>query len=499
MEFHVTEEAALARRPQLTAAGAAMGLPSTYVDVDSYAPGTRDDFAQYLDDHDIEFFSVAEIVTPHHPSKAHQAGFEELVPPLHLWPWSLLVLRLGDEMRSAVGHPVALRNLYRPMSYNQLVASSGIMSDHPNACAGDFDFHSEDARRTAESVIRGRAASDPSLEVSLGMGARTLHVGVMSPIGARHWFYDSYSDPRQPLVHGTVLDESMKIRIIEQTAVHESDGDFGAMNRDGEFRGEFNRPGEEHPAFGRYHIGLSYGIIQFTQDSGALGELLEEMRRRDATTFRDIFGPSSDALVDLTRRSGPSSRQTPPRGPRVQPLDGADLWEDVWVERFRAAADHVPFQEAQMVMAARIYLDPMVQFAAWLGLDTDRALGMVFDRAVQMGRGGARHWIMQQVGPIDGDDMLRRVLDNYGFATVRDFQATIDGLATDGAFGPLTHAALCFFERQRPDDAPFVMHVPGRETMLDMLVIGARSRRWGQRVEQLRTSSGFEDVPLDLS
>ncbi len=547
MEFHVTEQAARGRRQQIERAGEALGLRPGFVDTDFYQPGSRDDLARYLADHGIEFFSVDEVVTPHHADKAREAGFGELIPPLHLWPWTLLALAMGDEMRRAVGRAVRLRNLYRPLSYNRLVATSGVQSDHPNACAGDFDFSSTEDRRTAEEVVRRRAMSDPVLELSMGMGGRSLHVGVMSPKGPRSWFYDSYNDPHRLLAHGELsapvvdpvdpgplspfdtdplddfqgfddepeappvlptpvpdmetplpFDDAMKIHIINQTAVHESGGDFGAVNRDGEFEGRFDRPGARHPASGHFHIGLSYGIVQFTQDSGTLGKLLEEMRRREPSTFADVFGPMSDALVDLTTRKGATSQRTPPRGVRVHPLDGADLWEDQWVSRFRDAAEHEPFQSAQLLMAARLYLDPMVQFASWLGLNTDRALGMVFDRSVQMGRGGSRRWIMEQVGPVTDTGTLRLVLTGYGFSGLRQFQRQIDGLEADGAFGPLSHAALCHFEKQRDDSDPFVMHVPDRETMLDMLVEGAADRRWHRRVERLRTSDEFTDSVLDI-
>ncbi|MGB3763244.1 MAG: hypothetical protein WA966_08475 [Ornithinimicrobium sp.] len=199
MEFHVTEQMANRQTDQLETVGAALGVEPKFIAVHQYAPGSREDFAAYLSDHRVEFFSLEEIIIPHDAEKARAAGFEELVPPLHLWPWAMLVLRLGDDMRRRLGRPVRLRNLYRPMSYNERVATSGITSDHPNACAGDFDFRSRDDRRTAESLIRDWAARVPDLEISLGMGDQTLHVGVMSPKGTRYWFYKSYSDPEMRL------------------------------------------------------------------------------------------------------------------------------------------------------------------------------------------------------------------------------------------------------------------------------------------------------------
>lgn len=201
MESHVTPEMAADELDRLQIAGTSVGLSPAFcnpVIADSEEEGLPS-FAEYLERHGVEFFSEREIVTPHKPRKATEAGFDDLTPPPHLWPWALLVVKVGDMVRREVGNPVRLRNLYRPMSYNRLVAKSGIDSDHPNACAGDFDFSSVSHRRTAEQMIRNLAAENPELEVSLGMGARSLHVGILSPKGSRSWFYDSYGDPRRPL------------------------------------------------------------------------------------------------------------------------------------------------------------------------------------------------------------------------------------------------------------------------------------------------------------
>lgn len=193
-EFFVTKEMAIARRDQLLLSGEAFGIYSDFTDLSDYSLGQKEDLGRYISDHDVQFFSIDEVVTPNHPDKALEAGFSELIAPLHLWPWVLLVLRTGDLMREAVGRGVRIRNVYRPMSYNKLVAQSGLESDHPNACSGDFDFKSVDDRRVAEKVIRELHDQHPQLEISLGMGAKTLHVGILSPEGSRSWFYDSYPD-----------------------------------------------------------------------------------------------------------------------------------------------------------------------------------------------------------------------------------------------------------------------------------------------------------------
>lgn len=198
-DFFITADKAKEREEQLLNSGSALDLSEEFINLEQYSPGTKDDLERYMTDHMVKFFSIDEVVSPNHPDKALEVGLTELIAPLHLWPWVIMVLKVGDLMREAVGRGVRIRNVYRPMSYNKLVASSGIKSDHPNACSGDFDFKSLADRRIAEKAIRELHGNHPQLELSVGLGARTLHVGVMSPKGSRSWFYDSYPDERVKL------------------------------------------------------------------------------------------------------------------------------------------------------------------------------------------------------------------------------------------------------------------------------------------------------------
>ncbi|MCF6191381.1 MAG: hypothetical protein L3J51_12975 [Cocleimonas sp.] len=195
-EFFVTTEMAENKHDQLINSGGVFNLFQDFINVQKYSPGEETDLAQYIEDNLIQFFSVKEVITPNHPAKAKIAGFDVLIPPLHLWPWVMLVLSIGDLMRELIDSPIKLRNVYRPMSYNELVATSELDSDHPNACSGDFDFKSSGDRRKAEQLVRSLANENPQLEISLGMGARTLHIGIMSPKGSRSWFYKSYPDKK---------------------------------------------------------------------------------------------------------------------------------------------------------------------------------------------------------------------------------------------------------------------------------------------------------------
>jgi hypothetical protein len=283
--------------------------------------------------------------------------------------------------------------------------------------------------------------------------------------------------------------------MIERIGRFESGRDgFSAMNRDGEFRGLF---GHDHDAYKRYHIGLSYGIIQFTQDSGNLGRLLTMMRVRDQARFKAIFGPDADALIRITTAAGSSSaHSTDGRSVRVQPVGGADLWEEPWISRFSEAGKHIPFQAAQNELAAQLYITPMLPFARWLGLTTDRALTIVVDRAVQMGVGGARGWIIRVVGPIQTAAQRQQALTALGHADLRSFQRATSGLTDDGDWGPQSHAAMVAALRRLGAASP--IEIPTREQMLAAMLRQSASQKWGHRVKTLHDATDFSDTGFNF-
>lgn len=85
---------------------------------------------------------------------------------------------------------------------------------------------------------------------------------------------------------------------------------FSSQNADQEFIGRrFGRKGIETSYSRIVHIGLSYGYIQFTQDSGSLGKLLKRMRDSDKAAFDDVF-----------RRVGQKNNSTDLRPPNIDLL-----------------------------------------------------------------------------------------------------------------------------------------------------------------------------------
>ena len=162
-------------------------------------PHTQGGFDAFRKACGVKYFSAREACTPRWKAKAKSVGYERFVPPQFVWPWCALVLKLCDGMRRAIEEPIKLRNLWRPQSYNRLVAGSGIESDHPNGCGADLYFSGVGSRRKAEGFLRGVHAVAPELEMSLGLGARVVHVGVLSVKGGRTWFYETFTDARSSL------------------------------------------------------------------------------------------------------------------------------------------------------------------------------------------------------------------------------------------------------------------------------------------------------------
>lgn len=222
-------------------------------------------------------------------------------------------------------------------------------------------------------------------------------------------------EPHVVTFNGVKLTENEKKQIIAAVAVCEMNADgFGSINADQEFVGrKFGQKGIAVSYSRIVHIGLSYGVIQFTQDSGSLGAVLQRMRTKNPSKFVEIFGGGdtaiADNLIQLTTSgradlidkatiplSGqaywnkirktkegkeisklantdankdnksdlPTEREI--RGKRVQPIAPAvgaiaiDIWTGVWKTRFLEAGKVVDFQEAQLEEAVEKYMNPIL-------------------------------------------------------------------------------------------------------------------------------------------
>lgn len=270
-------------------------------------------------------------------------------------------------------------------------------------------------------------------------------------------------------------------------------GDYSAIRADAEYSGVY---GPDHPAYQHYHLGLSFGIALFDQERGELGKLLDAFRERDATKFSEIFGQDSEALLRVTKSSGPSSAETPDgRSPRLQPVSGADLWQEPWISRFREAGYYKPFQAVQNRLASELFLDPMLHFAHWLGLNTERSLAILMDRAAELGVGPAQQWVVNAVGPLQTALQRHQALAALGYESIRAFQNAHPGTDTNGQWGALTHAAAVGALRAKGNSP---VPLPTVEQMLDTLVRRSVRTPSFDRVRALRNDSRFADTPFHV-
>jgi len=220
------------------------------------------------------------------------------------------------------------------------------------------------------------------------------------------------------------------------------------------------------------------------------------MRDRDPVKFSEIFGPDSDSLLRVTTARGPRSMESPQgRSARVQPVGGADLWQEPWLGRFREAGGYKPFQAVQNRLAAEWFLDPMLHFARHMGFHTERALAIAMDRASQAGPATAQQWIANSCGPLQTPQQRQQALAALGFADLGAFQAAHRGVEADGQWGPLTHAALVDKLRESGHSP---VPLPTLDQMLDALVRRSAQAPWYSRIQALRNDVRFGDTPVQF-
>lgn len=303
-----------------------------------------------------------------------------------------------------------------------------------------------------------------------------------------------HTDWRPPVVELTAAD---KRDIIEAFVGTDKDL-YSLTGRDDEFAG---RAGADHPAYQRYHLGLSFGIVRFSQDSGELGQLLTLMHQRGPDRFVAVFGDATDELLRVTNLPGPRSRDMPDgRSVRVQPVAGADLWDEPWLSRFNEAGSDRVLQGAQIELASALYLDPVLRFASDLGLASQRGLAMIFDRTAHRGVTGGLTWVIETVGPLQTPVLRQTALEALGFPDVESLQRSQPDLLVDDNFGPLTHAALTAALRHHlavAGTSPVPL-LTDRQ-MLEALAQRAAGHDWADRFIRLSRDTNLSDVTISAS
>lgn len=152
------------------------------------------------------------------------------------------------------------------------------------------------------------------------------------------------------------------------------------------------------------HIGRSEGMIQFAQSPGSLGAYNEAAQKLNPDEFARIMGPCWRELVKVT--TAPSGKpklvkslSNGLRNGKVHPVDGHDLWEGPWNERYDELGDTEFGKQAQRLGAKDGYLLPALSICRGYGWSSEVEISVVFDMCVQFGPGsdsrGARKYLKQ--------------------------------------------------------------------------------------------------------
>ena len=170
-------------------------------------PLTQDGFQAYLDAVGVTYFAAWEYVIPNNQTVATNCGYTILLPDHSQWPKAAALGLLADQLRALVNEPVTLRNWWRPPCYNNGVGGAP-GGDHPDADALDLDFRSNRSRADAQRYlcenywaqdllqpheIAPGSNLNPRLNMSVGLGGITIHLGLLSQNGRRFWQYASYT------------------------------------------------------------------------------------------------------------------------------------------------------------------------------------------------------------------------------------------------------------------------------------------------------------------
>ena len=149
-------------------------------------------FDSYLKETGVKYTTAEELTRPRHKTIAKELGYDNFLPPKEWWPRTAALAMMFTKLREHVGKPIYIYNAWRPEAYNSHPDIGGAKSsDHITNNAIDCDFNSQASRHKAEQWLR-QHYNNPLLNMSLGLGAEKIHIGLLSPSGKRYWYYSSY-------------------------------------------------------------------------------------------------------------------------------------------------------------------------------------------------------------------------------------------------------------------------------------------------------------------
>jgi hypothetical protein len=386
---------------------------------------------------------------------------------------------LADDYDDGYGPPATAAAAPPPLAYEEQA------EDHYGA---EHDEHGEDG---GQAAAYGAPAQEPVPEMLPDEDADAMRASSSSGHDDDEVEIEAPEDAQAldaaPGEHRRPLDIEVCKKILALIMPFESGSEgFSRVVEDGEFAGRF---GTAHPAYQRWHLGLTFGAFSFVQELGTLGQLLSLMRDRDRAAFDQLF-EQADELIEVTTSSAEPKAWESPDGfsPRLRPVGGKHLWQEPWVGRFRRAGLQPRFQGPQNELAARLYIQPVQDFCKQVGLDSEQAFTLVVDRAVQMGATAALGWVLEAVTPVDTPAVRQQALARLSGGDLSAFQSAHQ-LPVTGAWDVPTHAAVIGALRALPDSPVPVL---GCAEMVDAMLRHAQGLPWAERMKRLRDA-----VPSD--
>lgn len=203
--------------------------------------------------------------------------------------------------------------------------------------------------------------------------------------------------------------------------------------------------------------GVSYGILQWTQKSGSLYGVLQAMRAAAPEAFDVAFGGTTNALALLAHT----------RATNMGPLNGANLWDEPWLGRFRRAAGPIPTEPdgrmkrlAELPLPATPLQSAMYYYAASsshmlaaidiaksLDVTTERGMVLCYNRTVHQGPGGAgaardKVLALWAKDPATRPENVNDRLAQYAWRCARGFRSTTPRSGNYNASGTIVWAPV---------------------------------------------------------
>jgi hypothetical protein len=192
------------------------------------------------------------------------------------------------------------------------------------------------------------------------------------------------------------------IRLVSITSQFEGAGLFAAITRNTD------------------RAGLSFGLIQWTQDTGRLYQLLRAFQEREPDLFVRIFGVGDPALADdLIAHTAKARGGTDASGVTTDPR--FDLTRAPWEQRFIEAGHAVALQRVQVDMAVTDFTRSFIRLqSAAPQIRSERGVAFLLDLANQYGDGGARAIIATAQRPGSSEAELLTAIERESLARVRE-------------------------------------------------------------------------------